>query len=158
MVGSQVVYGDLDASGALSVNLPRLAPGKHRVMVMYAGSSTVSAQGLSVGWVTVTKPAAKTVQVTAAKKAPTTASRAKVTVKVAHPGVSAATGKVLIKVTKNGKTVVSKSYQLRAADKGKATVTLPRITKAGTYSVKATYAGNTVLAKKASKAIKLTVK
>jgi hypothetical protein len=155
IAGNKTVHRRLNTDGKATVTLPRLAPGSHRVLLLYTGSDG-AAQSQTVGWVTVTKAVPKTVKVTAAKKATTTAG-AKVTVQVKHPDVTAPTGKVLVKVTKSGKTVVTKTVQLKAKDKGKTTITLPKITTAGTYSLKATYTGNTILAKKTSKATKLTI-
>jgi predicted acyl esterase/methionine-rich copper-binding protein CopC len=155
--GTKSVVRRLGADGKVTVKLPKVAPGKHRVVVVFEGAPGVTPLTSTIGWVTVTKPAAKTVTVKPVAKT-AKAGKAKFTVRVSHPGVQAATGKVTVKITKNGKTVTTKSYRLRTADKGKTTITIPKLVKPGTYTVKATYAGNTILATKNTKPTKITIK
>jgi predicted acyl esterase len=158
VVGSKSVMRRLNAQGDVTVTLPRVAPGHHRVLVIYTSTDGGASHTTSAGWITVTKPKPTKVTVTGPAKGGTTTAKTKLAVKVTHPDVPSPTGKVIVRVTKNGKSVATKTTQLRTTHKGKTTITLPKITTPGTYSVKATYTGSTTLAKKGSKTLKLTIK
>lgn len=99
---------------------------------------------------TVTKVGAKVK--TTLKKKVSTKAKAKVTVKVTASRTTP-TGKVTVTATKGKKKVV-RTAKLK---KGKATVTLPRLTK-GTWTVKARYAGSAKVKTATSGKVKLVVR
>jgi hypothetical protein len=117
-------------------------------VTMPDGSTTViHSAGLAVPKLT---PVVKAKLTSASVKAKVKA-KVKVTIKVA--GIAAPTGKISVKY--GAKTKV---YVLSKAKKGVATLTLPRIAKKGTYTVKVTYLGSPHIATKAAKAERLRVR
>jgi hypothetical protein len=78
-------------------------------------------------------------------------SKPKVTIKVTTSATKSPTGKIVVKFGKKSKT-----YTLKAANKGKITVTGPKLTKKGSYKVYATYKGTWKI--KSSKSAKKTLK
>ncbi|WP_038951831.1 Ig-like domain-containing protein [Aeromicrobium massiliense] len=129
--------GRLDAAGRATIVLPRgLRVGTHRITAVYQGDK-VAVAASRTGSVTVVKalPGATRVAVPRSVKA---SKRAKVTVTVATPaGLAKASGPVTVKVSK-GRTTRTVRATVR---NGRVVVTLPRLAR-GTWSVKATYAGD----------------
>jgi len=138
-------------AGKVTVSLPRLPVGKHQVSVVYAGDALVAGRTVSAGTVTVTK-AKPTVTATLVQSSISSKVQGKVTVTVKASGITDPGGKVSVRV--NGKTLTK---TLRAADKGKVTITLPKLAK-GTYKVAVSYAGEGRIASANAKAVTLTVR
>jgi hypothetical protein len=152
--GEETVTASLEA-GVATASLPRLAPGTYAVVAHYAGDAKVAGQVVLVGSLKVAKAVP---EVSAKLKKAKIAASVKpvVQVTVDHEAV-AATGKVVVLIVKDGETVSSKATSLSAKNAGKVSVRLPKVTKAGTYSVKVSYKGSTLLAAKAAKTLKLKV-
>jgi hypothetical protein len=97
-------------------------------------------------------------KVTVAKIAPTVKVKVlksgKLQVTVKAKGIAKPAGKITVKVGK--KTVAT--WTLKAKGKGKLSKALPAKVKAGSYKVKVTFKGSKAVAKKTSKAVKVTVK
>jgi len=83
----------------------------------------------------------------------TASKRARVRVRVTSPYVSNVRGKVVVRVA--GKRITDK---LTARDHGKTTVKVPRLKRAGTYKVKATFRGSNTVHKSKAKPVKLHVR
>jgi hypothetical protein len=112
--------------------------------------------------ITFTRPGAKdsvttTKSVTVAKIVPTVKLKrlnsGKLRIAVKASGISKPTGKVRVKFGK-----ITKTYRLKAKAKGKLTVIVPKKVKPGKIKVKAIYTGNTQIAKKTAKSIKVTIR
>jgi len=110
-----------------------------------AGSANSKAAAL------VVKKISTTTKVALAKKTISTKKKATVVVTVS-PKAEKATGKVTLHYGSKTKTVT-----LKASDKGKISVKLPKLKK-GSYTIYATYAGNSTLASDTSGKVTLKVK
>jgi hypothetical protein len=97
--------------------------------------------------------ATPTVKTKVAASAVKAGKKATVTVKVTAKGIAKPGGKVKLTWGKGKKN--TKTVKVRAT--GTAKVTLP-VLRPGTYTIKATYLGSGTVAKRAAKAVKLTVK
>lgn len=150
-----VVAGNRSATGTVvagtaSIQLPAPAAGTHAVSVVYHGTSQIAQATADAGTVTVTKVTPGVVGKLAATKV-TTGQSGKVAVTVTAAGVTGPTGKVTVKA--GSKSV---SVTLKAADKGKVTVTLPKL-PAGKHAVSVVYAGDALVAGRTVSAGTLTV-
>ncbi|WP_287914604.1 glycosyl hydrolase 53 family protein [Cellulomonas sp.] len=123
------------SDGRVTVTLPKLPTGSRVVTVDYAGSPTVAAARTTAGRLTVVKATPK-VTSRLVRPSVTTAQRAQVVVQVTASGIAAPTG--WVKVTYGSRSTV---VALKAADKGRVTVTLPRL-PAGTYPVSVRYSSD----------------
>ncbi|SNT07135.1 probable extracellular repeat, HAF family [Micrococcales bacterium KH10] len=139
-------------NGVATVRLPKkLAVGRHKVTVSYLGSASAKPASRTVAVRvdkarTKIKASVKPKQVRAGRKRP------QVKIHVQTPGISLkAKGKVRIQV--NGK----KARTVKLVQ-GKATVRLPRVTKARTLRVRADYVGTKNLTQAKSKIIKMKVR
>lgn len=138
--GSRLVGSGTLTSGGVTIAVrPDLAPGVHTLTVRYSGDARFAASSTTVR-LTVTK-AASTTKVTAPSVRTTTAGTA--TAKVTSSAGVTLTGKVTFVVTRAGKVVATRTATLGTT--GTAKVSLPRLA-AGTYAVKATYAGSSLVA------------
>jgi uncharacterized delta-60 repeat protein len=137
--GKKLATVAVAASGTATVALPSdLAVGSHTLAASYAGEVGVDGSEASSTF-SVTK-AASTSAVTLSKTSVNTANPATATVTVTAPGTPSAyqpTGSV--KIYEGSKEIASAT--LKAADKGKVTVSLPKL-KASSTTVKAVYAGD----------------
>ena len=143
----------LSSAGQAVITLPAtLAVGSYALTATYAGSSAVTGATASTT-LTVTKAKVTAVK-TKVKKAPTTkkAGKAKITVTTAK-GLAKATGKVTVTLKKGKKSVKVKAI----VKAGKATVKLPKSAK-GTWKAKTKYAGSSTYAAAKAKAVKVKVK
>ena len=150
-----VVAGNRSATGTVvagtaSIQLPAPAAGTHAVSVVYHGTSQIAQATADAGTLTVTKVTPGVVGKLAATKV-TTGQSGKVAVTVTAAGVTGPTGKVTVKA--GSKSV---SVTLKAADKGKVTVTLPKL-PAGKHAVSVVYAGDALVAGRTVSAGTLTV-
>ena len=135
--GAALVGSATLASGAATVSLPAdLAVGTHRLVVTYSGDAAFAGSTGTVA-LTVRKSTSLTSVSVKPKKAKA-GKRATVRVMVATVRPS---GVVTIKVRSTGghKAVIKR--RITVSDAGVATLKLPKL-KAGTYKVKATYAGS----------------
>jgi len=138
--GSRLVGTGTLSGGKVTVSVrTNLAVGVHTLTVSYGGDGAFAGSKTTVK-VTVVR-ATSTTTVTAPSARATTA--ATVTAKVRAATGVPTTGKVTFVVSKGGKVVATRVGTLTTA--GQAKVTLPRLA-AGTYTVKATYAGSTSVA------------
>jgi hypothetical protein len=83
----------------------------------------------------------------------TASKRAKVRLRVTSPYVSNVKGKVVVHVA--GRRIADK---LTARDHGKTTLKVPRLKRAGTYKVKATFQGSNTVQRSKAKPVKLHVR
>lgn len=140
--------------------------GKARLNSLQAGQSFVTAgSGTKITVNSLSPAAGANITVTTAKSASKVASKpAKSTIKkkktsklaivVAAVGNSKPTGTVTVYA--KGKKL--KAYSLSASKSGRITVTLPKFTKKGTYTITVKYSGSATVAASASKSVKLKVK
>ncbi len=138
------------SGGKVSVTLPTLSkPGTYTVTARYAGSSTVRASSAST---TVTVKRATSTSLTAPRTV-TTKANAVTTVTVTGTPSATVTGKVTVRVYRDGTQVAVRSATL---SRSSAKVTLPKLA-AGTYTVRATYAGTSTAAASTSRAVTVKV-
>ncbi|MBT0994194.1 Ig-like domain repeat protein [Cellulomonas sp. DKR-3] len=134
--GSRLVgTGTLSGGRATVAVRTDLAVGTHRLTVSYGGDARFAASSSTVKLV-VTKTSTTTKVTTTSPRA---TAQGVATAKVTTATGVRATGKVTFVVTKGGKVVATRTAWLRST--GTATATLPRL-PAGSYTVKATYAGS----------------
>ncbi|GEL95828.1 alpha-L-arabinofuranosidase C-terminal domain-containing protein [Cellulomonas composti] len=138
--GSRLVGSGTLANGRVTVPVrTTLAAGVHTLTVSYGGDARFAGSTTTVR-LTVVRTTSRT-GVTAPSVRAATAPT--VTAKVTTATGATATGTVTFVVTKGTKVVATRTGALGSA--GQAKVTLPRLV-AGTYTVKATYAGSTNVA------------
>jgi beta-glucosidase len=112
-------------------------------------TNAVGSTSTSTSKVTVAKAKA-TVTVTASKSKYKVPARVKATVSVTSSAPGADVGKVTVTISHAGKTVKTVTGTLK---NGKVTVSLPQISKKGTYKLVAKYAGSTDASSASSKAV-----
>ncbi|HWJ86404.1 MAG TPA: Ig-like domain-containing protein, partial [Cellulomonas sp.] len=150
--GKKTVAATLKAGqhGKVTVTLPKVAAGSYAVSASYGGDAVVAGATSA----TTTLKVAKVKPTVKAKLASTKVkhgSSAKLIVTVSASGTPSPTGKVTVKYGTRSQTVT-----LSAAAKGKVTVTL-KAPKAGTFTVRVTYAGNGYLSSRAASGLSLKV-
>jgi hypothetical protein len=127
------------SGGAASALLPAdLRVGRHAVTAAYSGDADTKPATSAAATVTVQK-ALPTVSAKLSSSRIKAGSRPKVKATIAVPGTSVRpTGRVTVRL--NGKVV--KRDTLRAGDRGKVSITLPKVRRTGTHRVTVTYEGS----------------
>ena len=130
------------------------AVGTHRLVATFTpGDASITASTSGTATLTVAKaPSTSALATGSASVKKNTAPT--VTVMVAAKGVRNPTGTVTVKV---GTRVVG-TAKLPATGAGKVTVPVSKFTRAGTYSLSASYAGTSAVSTSVSKAVKVTVR
>jgi len=145
---------------------PVSTDGRTRLDSLGAGESFTTAGGGTKISVTSLSPAGGAViKVTTQKSASTTSIKPakssikkKTTSKLAITVKAVTTSKPAGKVTVYSKGKVVKTYTLSSTKSGKITVTLPKFSKTGSYSLKVKYSGSSAVASSTSKTVTLKVK
>lgn len=137
-------------AGRKTIVLPRLTAGARTVKVAYSGNGKVGASTGSAGRLTVVKVTPK-VTASLVRSTVTTSQRAQVKVVVAATGVPAPTG--YVKVTYGSR---STTVALTAAQRGRVTVTLPRLPK-GTHTLTVRYGSDASVKAGTAPALRLRV-
>lgn len=147
--GTKVLATGTLSGGKASLTVPKtLAAGSRTLTVSYGGSSQLDAAK-----VRSTRTVAKATSAVTAKAATvTTTVRGTVVVTVKATG-TVPTGKATVQITRNGRSYATKTVTLQG---GTRTVTLPKLTTKGTYTVKVTYAGSSNV-KASSRTVSLKV-
>ncbi|MFT4084933.1 MAG: Ig-like domain repeat protein [Nocardioides sp.] len=147
--GTTAGTATLSDAGTATVALPaKLSAGKHTVTATYAGNDD-DASSTARTTFTVAK-LASTSKLSLAKSKIHKGKQVRATIKVTSSATP--TGRVSVL---NGSKVIGR-YTLSAKKSGKLTVTLHKFTKAGTYHLRAVYAGSTNVA--GSKSAKVTLR
>ena len=136
--GSTVLASGTTVGGTvdLSIGGTRWAIGSNRIRAAYVGAGTTNAAS-SIGHSTTITKASSAIS-TALPTSVKRTRNAQLSVRVTATGVSAPTG--TIRVYDGAKRIMT--FSLTSAHKGKRTVLLPKITKAGTHRIKAVYSGS----------------
>jgi hypothetical protein len=140
-----VTYGTARLETSISggrgrIALPKLKVGTYPVTVWYLGDTQANMREVAIGNLKIVKPVTPKLTASLVKASVKRTAKAKVKVKVTAKGVKKPTGTVTVSWGKGkGK---SASFALKAAKKGKATFTLPKIKKKGTYKIKIVFTGN----------------
>ncbi|MET4052522.1 hypothetical protein ABID81_001892 [Frigoribacterium sp. PvP054] len=130
------------------------AVGTHRLVATFTPrDASIAASTSGTATLTVTKAPSTSALATGTTSVKRNTAPS-VTVTVAAKGVRNPTGTVTVKV---GTRVVG-SAKLPATGAGKVTVPVSKFTKAGTYSLSASYAGTATVSTSVSKAVKVTVR
>ncbi len=138
--------------GRLTVRLPALKAGRHKLTVVYGGTGELAGATSRARTLTVAKAKSKvSLKLVRSKVARSAKAKIRVTVKVA--GIAGPTGKLRIYDGKKRLRTVT----LKAKHRGRLTVTLPRL-KAGKHRIKVVYAGSSQTTKKTSAKKTLTVR
>lgn len=152
--GKQVQTLSVSSSGTASVKLPNtLSVGKHTITAELAAAPGIAGSKASTS-VTVAKAASKSSLKLSASKIKKS-KRATATVKITGSGVPSGyypTGTVTIQ---DGSKKIA-SVKITSGHKGTVKVKLPKISKKGNHTIKASYAGNAQL-KASSATAKLKV-
>lgn len=152
--GSSVIRTtSVGRSGTVTVTLPSLKVGLHKIKAEAIGGASVDGTVSKATGVTITKAKATAKVSLSAKKAVVGKTKLKATVTVKASGVAAPSGKIDFLV--KGKVV--KTITLSASRKGTVTVTLPAFEKSGTNTVRIAYAGNSSIDAAKSSTVKVKV-
>ncbi|WP_162255506.1 alpha-L-arabinofuranosidase C-terminal domain-containing protein [Aeromicrobium sp. Root236] len=138
----------------LSLKASSLGVGTRTLVARYAGSAAHAASEDSAG-ITVSKASSRT----RATVSPTTvkrSQRAKVSVTVTTSPSTARGGTATVKVYRDGKLVTERTGQVSST--GRVTITLPRLSKRDTYSLRVRYSGTATVTGSSAASIHLRVK
>lgn len=151
LVGSGVLT---DGRAILSLKASSIGIGTTTLVARYAGNAELAASEDSAA-VTVSKASSRT-RASVSPSTVTRSQRAKVSVLVSTSPSTPAAGTATVRVYRNGKLVTERTA--RVGSPGRASITLPRLSKRDRYTLRVKYSGSPTVLGSSAASIHLRVK